>query len=73
MKGTVFLEPGSTAAKHLQSVITDRSDDGLLFIECSEVKINGAYLECTLKPQANSTAWQYLAFAAKDVALVVKD
>jgi len=73
MKGTVFLEPGSTAAKHLQSTITDRSDDGLLFIECDEIRFHGAYLECTPKQHTKPNTWQYLVFASKDVALVVKD
>jgi len=71
MKGTVFLEPGSTAAKHLQSDITDRTDDGLLFLYCTRIEIHGAYLVCRPEPESNTKGWEELVFAAKDVAVVV--
>jgi len=71
MKGTVFLEPASTAAKHLQRTITDRSDDGLLFIACTKVEAQGAYLVCNPEPESNPNGWEKLVFAAKDVAFVV--
>jgi len=74
MKGTVFLEPASTAARYLhQHAITGVTEDGLPFLECSRIEVDSSYLICTPQRQLLTDSWKELVFPAKDVAMVVTD
>jgi len=70
MKGTVFLEPASTASQHLRPIIDGTTEDGVPFFECSQIEIKGAYLSCTPKRQTDPGLWQYIILSGKDVAVV---